>query len=176
MAILKTSIPYAKALFELAKEKNMVTDIKSDTQSLVQAIDKSTEFADFISNPIVSSTDKTTTLAKLFGGKIKTETSNFLNILVSKGRISELKSVCEAFQEMANKESNTYQLKLTTATHISDDAKKQIAEKSLGDAKFEIETIVNPEILGGFILEYDNRMLDQSISTKVNTFKKNILK
>ena len=164
MAILKTSIPYAKALFELAKEKNMVTDIKSDTQSLVQAIDKSTEFADFISNPIVSSTDKTTTLAKLFGGKIKTETSNFLNILVSKGRISELKSVCEAFQEMANKESNTYQLKLTTATHISD------------DAKFEIEAIVNPEILGGFILEYDNRMLDQSISTKINTFKKNILK
>lgn len=174
MAVLKSSIPYAKALFQLAKEKNELADVKADANLILESLKGSAEFGNMISNPTISKSNKTEILQKLFSSKIKSETNSFLALLVNKGRISELDSVCEAFIDMVNKESNTVKVRLTTAYKISDDTQKQIAGKAMGESKYEIENIINPDILGGYILEFNNKMLDQSISNKIQTIKNNI--
>lgn len=176
MAILKSSIPYAKALFDLAKDKNLLTDIKTDMSSLLDAVNNSPEFKDLISNPTMNKTSKIELFSKLFSGKLKAETSSFLTLLITKGRMAELGSVCESYIHMVNTESNTVLVKLTTASQITDEAKNQIASKALGTAKYEVETIVNPDIIGGYILEFDNKMIDQSLSTKINIIKKDLTK
>ena len=62
MAIVKNSIPYAKALFDLASEKSIVAKVKEDLQSIHNVCEASTEFKDFISNPTISNDSKITTL------------------------------------------------------------------------------------------------------------------
>lgn len=174
MAIEKNSIPYAKALFDLAKEKNQIATIKADAVALRDVCTKSTDFKDFIANPTIANDKKVEVLKNLFSGKVQTETLEFLLLLVKKGRLSQLPSICEAAIYFFNQEENIIQVKLTTATSISDNEKSTIASKFLGNKKYEMENVVNPSIIGGFVLEFDNKILDNSISNQLNQFKNNL--
>jgi len=174
MSIVKNSIPYAKALFDLSKEKGLTSSIKEDVIALKEVCQNSAEFKDFIANPTVSNDKKAEVLKTLFSGKIQKETLDFLNLLVKKGRLGQLGSICETCISFINESENLIQVKLTTATAISDTEKAQIASKFLGNSKYEVETIVNPEIIGGFVLEFNNKILDNSISNQLNQFKNNL--
>lgn len=176
MAIKKSSTPYAKALFEIAKDKKMTSEVKTDMMSILTSVQGSVELKDLISNPTVAKADKTRILTSIFGSKVKSETLGLLSLMIQKGRIGQLASVCESFIDMANKESNTVAVKITTATQISDDMQHQIAAKVLKDSKFEIEAIIDPTIIGGYVLEFDNKMVDQSISGKIAAFKNQLSK
>lgn len=176
MAIEKKSIPYAKALFDLAKEKNLTAQIKADAIALQETCKLSVEFKDLISNPTIANDKKVSLLNTVFSGKIQTETLNFLNLLVKKGRLSQLSSICEACIHFINQSENLIQVKLTTATAVSDTEKTAIASKFLGANKYEIENLVNPDIIGGYVLEFDNKIVDSSISNQLNQFKNNLTK
>jgi F-type H+-transporting ATPase subunit delta len=162
MAIEKNSIPYAKALFSLAIDKKNTAAIKSDAQTLKSLAQIHTEFKDLISK-------------NNFAGKIQPETINFLFLLIKKGRLGQLGSICETIIHLVNQFENLTQVRLTTATAVSDTEKSQIATKFLGNRKYEIESIVNPELVGGFVLEFDNKILDNSISTQLQTLKNNLI-
>jgi F-type H+-transporting ATPase subunit delta len=176
MAIEKKSIPYAKALFDLAKEKNLLTQIKSDAVALKDTCKASVEFKDLISNPTIANEKKVELIKTIFSGKIQNETLNFLNLLVKKGRLGQLSSICEACIHFINQSENLIQVKLTTATAVSDTEKTAIASKFLGANKYEIENLVNPDIIGGYVLEFDNKIVDSSISNQLNQFKNNLTK
>jgi F-type H+-transporting ATPase subunit delta len=70
--------------------------------------------------------------------------------------------------------TNIVSLKLTTASAITDEMKNQLASSIVKNAKVEIKTVVDPSIIGGFIAEFNNQMLDESISTKINKLKQKI--
>lgn len=175
MAIEKNSIPYAKALFSLATEKKNTANIKADAIALQSLAKDNVEFKDIIKNPTISNTVMNDLVQKLFSGKVQPETLDFLRLLIKKGRIGQLASIFEAVVFFVNQSENLTQVKLTTATAISDNEKSQIASKFLGDRKCEIENVVNPEIVGGFVLEFDNKILDNSISTQLQTLKNNLI-
>ncbi|MBL7788614.1 MAG: ATP synthase F1 subunit delta [Chitinophagales bacterium] len=175
MAIEKNSIPYAKALFSLATEKKNTASIKADVMALQSLATENAEFKDIIKNPTISATLMNDLVQKLFSGKLQPETLDFLRLLIKKGRIGQLASICEAVVFFINQSENLTHVKLTTATAVSDNEKSQIASKFLGDRKCEIENIVNPEIVGGFVLEFDNKILDNSISTQLQTLKNNLI-
>ena len=174
MAVIKSSIPYAKALFDLAKEKNLLAKVKEDVEALRDVCTQSVEFKDIISNPTIANDKKQEILKNLFSGKIQSETLSFLNLLIKKGRLEQLASICESCIQMIHQSENIIQVKLTTATAISDTEQAQIATKFLGNSKYEIESQVNPSIIGGFVIEYDNKILDKSISNQINQFKNNL--
>ena len=134
MAIEKNSIPYAKALFSLAIDKKNTAAIKADAQTLKSLAQNHTEFKDLISNPTVSNQTKSNIIKNTFAGKIQPETLNFLFLLIKKGRLGQLGSICET-----------------------------------------IIQLVNPELVGGFVLEFDNKILDNSISTQLQTLKNNLI-
>jgi F-type H+-transporting ATPase subunit delta len=175
MAIEKNSIPYAKALFSLATEKKNTANIKADALALQSLANGNVEFKDIVKNPTISNSVKAEIIQKLFSGKVQPETLDFLNLLIKKGRLGQLGAICEAVVFFVNQSENLTQVKITTATAVSDQEKAQIASKFLGDRKCEVENIVNPEILGGFVLEFDNKILDNSISTQLQTLKNNLI-
>lgn len=174
MAIVKNSIPYAKALFDLAKEKNQIASIKSDVLILRKICVENSDFKDLISNPTISNESLVGIVQKLFSNKLQNETLQFLQLLIKKGRLNLLEAICETTIHFINQEENIIQVKLTTAAAISDSEKNAIATKFLSNQKFEMENIVNPEIIGGFVLEYNNKILDNSVSHQINQFKNQI--
>ena len=67
-------------------------------------------------------------------------------------------------------------MKLTTATALSEDGlnaiKKQLQGSSKTKSNIEIETAVNPDLIGGFVVEFDDKLYDASVLHKLNKLKK----
>ena len=174
MATEKSSFPYSKALFELAQDTKNLDAIKNDVSYIKEVLQVSVEFKDIIKNPIFKKEQKLKIVEAVFGAQIAASTIQFLKILVQKNRIAQLDSICDGFMKLYSEGTNIVSLKLTTASAITDEMKNQLASSIVKNAKVEIKTVVDPSIIGGFIAEFNNQMLDESISTKINKLKQKI--
>lgn len=167
----KSIFPYAKALFELASDAKNLNDIKADVLLLSELVNKSSEFKDVISNPIIKKNKKKDILTSLLSSKINTTTEKFLLLLIEKNRISQLDSILNTFLDLFNKSLNKTVVHLTTASAISDDMQKNIASSIATNSNVEVVHHIDSNIIGGFIAEFDNKMLDKSIRSQITKLK-----
>jgi F-type H+-transporting ATPase subunit delta len=106
-------------------------------------------------------------------------TMAFNRLLVNKGRENVLPEVVNAFIEQYNVIKDINRVKLTTATEASEELKQSMIQKVKAETGFgtvELETKVDPSIVGGFILEFNNKKVDASILRDLNDVKKQFLK
>jgi F-type H+-transporting ATPase subunit delta len=95
--------------------------------------------------------------------------------LVTKGRESELPEIVEAFIEQYNAIKGIHIVTLTTATEVSDTVKTSIENKvkaAQGIGNIELHTKVNEDLIGGFVLEFNNNLVDASIARDLRDVKK----
>jgi F-type H+-transporting ATPase subunit delta len=98
--------------------------------------------------------------------------------LVTKGREGDLFEITNSFIAQYNEIKGIHIVKLTTAVAISDDLKQSIQLKvntSVSSGTVELETKVDEKLIGGFVLEFDNKLVDASILRDLNDIKKQFL-
>lgn len=169
---------YAKSLLDLATELNQVNIIHGDMK-LLQGICKSNrDFTLLLRSPIVKPSIKSKIIDSVIGGKINATTSSFIQLLVRKGRESYLPEIAEAFIEQFNKLNNIYRVKLTTATPVGEDVKNDIVSRIKAQTpmqNIELETAVKENLIGGFVLEMQDMLVDASILRDLKDIKKQFL-
>lgn len=169
---------YAKSLLDLATELNQVNIIHSDMK-LLQGICKSNrDFTLLLRSPIVKPSIKSKIIDSVIGSKINATTSSFIQLLVRKGRESYLPEIAEAFIEQYNKLNNIYRVKLTTATPVGEDVKNDIVSRIKAETpmqNIELETAVKENLIGGFVLEMQDMLVDASILRDLKDIKKQFL-
>ncbi len=175
MSVTRIASRYAKSLLDLSQEQNKLEKVTGD----VQAFQKATEQRDFfllLKSPIVNPDKKGTILKEIFGGKFDELTMAFINITLRKGRESYLPEIAKEFMAQYQALKHVSTVKLTTATALSDDAlnaiKVQLQGSSQTQANIEIETAVDPNIIGGFVIEFDDKLYDASVAHKLNNLRK----
>lgn len=166
---------YAKSLIDLAIEKGQLEQVFADMQWL-QAVNKSNkDFVNLLRSPIIKSDIKKKILDAVTAGKLSQLTAAFNTLLISKGRESNLPEIVNAFIDQYKKHKNIQVIKLTTATPVSDSLKKAIVEqvkKTAGFQHIELEEKVNPELIGGFVLQVGDQLVDASIAYDLKTIAK----
>ena len=169
---------YAKSLLDLATELNQVNLIHGDMK-LLQGICKSNrDFTLLLRSPIVKPSIKSKIIDSVIGSKINATTSSFIQLLVRKGRESYLPEIAEAFIEQYNKLNNIYRVKLTTATPVGEDVKNDIVSRIKAETpmqNIELETTVKEDLIGGFVLEMQDMLVDASILRDLKDIKKQFL-
>ena len=93
--------------------------------------------------------------------------SSFIKLLIQKGREGALPEITHAFVEQYKVYKNIYSIKLTTATPVSEELKNEIVNhiKATTEMKnIELETEVKEDIIGGFVLQAGDKLVDASIS------------
>src|SRR5699024_1816158 len=103
MLITKAGRRYAKALLELAEERDEIEPVLEDISFINNTLKGSRELVLFLQNPIINYDDKQAVIKKLFGEQLQEVTSLFLDLLVKKDRINILGQITEAFIESYNK-------------------------------------------------------------------------
>ena len=175
MSVTRIASRYAKSLIDLAVEQNKLDKILEDVQSF-QEVSKNRDFYLLMKSPIVNGDKKKEVVKSLFGGKYDELTLAFLNILISKGREAYLPEVAFEFIEQYKKLKHISTVFVTTASPISDDVKKalhkKLAESDITDEHIEIITQVDPELIGGFVLEFGDKIYDASVAQKLRDLKK----
>ena len=165
----KIAIRWAKALYKLAEEQNLVEEVYQDFMSLKEDIEQSKEFAMFLRSPAISNYKKAKMLEKIFDGKLNKLTYLFISKLAGRGRSEILYDIILEFKEIYYDKHNLLEAKLITAIQIPEELKSLFIQKltDVYKKKILLDVEVNPEIIGGFQLWVKNYLLDASVVTEL---------
>ncbi|MBN1986683.1 MAG: ATP synthase F1 subunit delta [Prolixibacteraceae bacterium] len=171
------TVRYAKAIFELAKEKNLLATLKEDIEMIASICKDSTEFILLLESPIIKTSKKTELITSIFNEKVHPLTLNFLNLITQNKREIHIPGICRNFLAFTRRDQNIKSAVLTTASEIDTKTIKkieQLMEKELG-AKIELSTQINTKIIGGIILRLEDKQYDASVATQLKKIKQNLL-
>lgn len=175
MSVQRIASRYAKSLIDLAVEQNKLERVLEDVNSFREVL-KNREFKLLTKSPIVSTSKKQDIFKALFEGKYDELTMAFLNILLTKGRESYLPDIAVEFLSQYKKLKHISTVKLTTAAPLSDEAlasiKGKLLDSTVTDDQVEITVEVDPELIGGFIIEFEDNIYDASVANKLDELKK----
>lgn len=158
---------YAKSLLDLAIEKNQLEKIFADMKWLQAVIKENRDFGNLLRSPIVKPDKKKKIIDAVFDKRVSEITAAFVNLLITKNRESNLPEVITSFISQYKQNKNIHTVKLTTAIPVSDDVRKAIVDqvkKSSGYDNIELEEKVDENIIGGFVLQIGDKLVDASIA------------
>jgi F-type H+-transporting ATPase subunit delta len=166
---------YAKSLIDLAIEKGQLEAVHDDMLFLQQAIRGSRDLANLLKSPIINPDKKDKILDAITGGKVSQITTTFNKLLLSKGRESYLPEIVAAFIDQYKEHKGIQTVKLTTAVPVTEEVKKAIMDKISADRhlkNIELVTAVDESLIGGFVLEIGDELVDGSIAFDLKNIKK----
>jgi len=168
---------YAQSLLDLAIEKKKLDAFYKDAEAIKNTLANSRELLLLVKNPIVSTDKKQKVLSKVFKtkGKVNAITAKFIELVVKKKRESNLPEIFETFTKLYYKHNNTIEATVTTATGITATIQKQfesVIQKATGSKKIKYDVVIDKNILGGFILRFEDKIYDASVKGKLDKLKK----
>lgn len=170
----KISIRYAKALLSSAKEAKVEEQVYSEMTTLESAFAQIQLLKQAMTNPTLTKEEKIKLLNSVFNNKASKLTQGFINLVVENGREDYFHRIALSFQELYRKDKNIVVTHLTTAIELDEPLKKKIINsvEEQENSKVELRTEVNPDIIGGYILDIDGKRLDASIIRQLSKLYK----
>ena len=162
---------YASALFDLAREQRQIDTVEKSLDNLNQALADSKDFNELVASPLVSREEAGKAFAAISPQLgLDPITTNFLGVLARNGRKNALRSVIRAFRRLAAEHRGETIADVVTARPLNDDQLSQLKDKLRARAgrDVNIETQVDPSILGGIVVKLGSQRIDASIRTKLN--------
>lgn len=168
---------YAVALFEIAKEKNILDTMIEEARSIKEAFSSNSELLTFLRHPKVSFQQKKDLLTEVFAN-VSIEMKNTLMLMVERQRTPEIAQMAADFVELTNDEKSIADALVYTTRPLTDAEREAISSvfaAKVGKQSLRIENIVNSEIIGGMKLRIGNRIFDGSVSGKLTRLERQLL-
>jgi F-type H+-transporting ATPase subunit delta len=170
---------YAKSLLELSQERGSLEKVYADMLSFTRTLSTSRDLSLVLRNPIVKHDKKLAILNAVFGGNMNELTMAFFKIITQKNREAILESVATEFVKQYNLISNIQKATVTTAVPLTPELRatfQQMVVERTGKT-VELQEVVNPAVVGGYLLRIGDQQIDNTIRTNVqklkNKFKEN---
>ncbi|MEL7512949.1 MAG: ATP synthase F1 subunit delta [Cyanobacteria bacterium J06554_3] len=166
IATSEVAAPYAQALLSLAKSKDSVDELSNIAGEVLALLKDSDDLSAFLENPIANSDAKKGVLKQVLGDDTNQQMKNFLMLLVDRGRIYLVEPILQQFQALVRELKQTVLAQVTSAIELTDEQKETVRQKvqSMTSAKsVELETTLDPDVLGGVIIQIGSQVLDASI-------------
>ncbi|MBQ3655565.1 MAG: ATP synthase F1 subunit delta [Bacteroidales bacterium] len=173
----KISVRYAKALFQTAVEKNIETEVRGDVASLLECIKSSEDFRALLESPVIAPDNKIKIFDAMFGGKFQKLTSDFFAMTVKNKREGFLKIICLNYLGFYAKGKNIRKVVITSAAKLDGESASQIemlVKKQDENSTVELSEQVDENILGGLIIQIDDKVYDASIRTQLKKVKEKL--
>ena len=158
---------YAKSLIDLSIERNQLEQVYADMQWLQQVTKTNPDFVNFLRSPVIKADKKIKIIEAVTAGKTGELTLAFIRLLINKGRESNLPEIITSFISQYKENKNIYTVKLTTAAPVSEETKNAIIariRKTSNMQNIEMETVVNEDLIGGFVLQAGDKLVDASVA------------
>ena len=168
---------YADALFLLAQEENKVDEIYSEVEVLIDILDKNPDLARVMSHPSVDKNEKINAIKNIFTGRICNELCGLLNQVVTNNRYEEIDGILASFVSMVKEYKKIGVAYVVTPVALSDVQKERIEKKLLDTTDYvnmEMNYDVDASLIGGMKIRIGDKVVDSSISTKLNELAKDL--
>jgi F-type H+-transporting ATPase subunit delta len=151
----------------MAVEQGQLEQVYGDILYLQQLTKGSREFLSLLRSPVINADVKTRTINAVTAGKVSQLTTAFIQLMTAKSREAVLPEIITSFIKQYKELKGIKTVKLTTAVAVSDAVKNEIVaqvKKTPGYENLELEEVVDPSLIGGFVLQADDKLIDASIA------------
>jgi ATP synthase F1 delta subunit len=166
---------YAEALFDVAKEKGSLDEVREELGEFADALEQNREMQIFLFSPYFSSKEKREGVEKAVSGASE-ELMNFLGLLGEKHRMPVIFRIRRAFDELWKRENKRIDVTVTSAVELDDKVVERIGAEieSQTGRKVDLARRVDDSILGGIVLQVGNMVLDASIRNRLEKLRKSV--
>ena len=163
---------YARALFDAAKDRDRLARVREDLADFVAMVEEVPELRALLRDPVLDPKEKADALDSILGG-IDELVRNFLLLVAEKNRTAQIEEIAREFDRLVAAEERRFEVELTTAFELSDKEAKSIVaqiEKASG-RKVDATRSVDPELIGGLILQAGSMRVDASVRGRLNRLR-----
>ncbi|MDX1476220.1 MAG: ATP synthase F1 subunit delta [Saprospiraceae bacterium] len=175
MSAFRIASRYAKSLIDLAVDENKLERVMEDIQYFLEA-SQVRDLRLLLRSPIVNAHKKGQILNRLFRDKFDVLTMSFLDIILRKGREPMLVEIAESFVEQYREIREISAVRVITAVPLTgeqvEEIKDRIRASGVTYPNIELETHVDPAIMGGLILEFQDKLYDASVARQLEELRK----
>ena len=165
------AVRYARALLKAANALNVEDNIYREMQTLSESFLKVPQLRFTIENPMLEKDKKQKLIITACGNNVEELTRKFVALVLKEDRENTLQFMAASFVSLYRAEKNIIRGRLITAAAVSPATEQKMRQMVEQNTKgtVEFQTEVNPDIIGGFILEYGTYRMDASVKTKLAT-------
>jgi F-type H+-transporting ATPase subunit delta len=171
----KISVRYSRAIFQSALEHKILDKVNQD-MIFIAEICRTPEATEFLQSPVIVPSKKEAIFHKMLEGNVEEITLSLIDLVVKNGRESFIPAIARVFIHETRKYKGITESVLTTAVKVDDKVKQQITDLISGvfKTKVQLKENIDPEIVGGFILQIEDSYIDASIRNKLRKIKKEL--
>lgn len=171
----RAAVRYAKAILEMAQASGTATQVNEDMALIASTINENSELNDFIHSPSVKGEVKESALKEVFPGT-QNITKGLFRLLLENKRFEILGDIAGQYKSQFDELNGVETAMVTTAFPITADLESKVLDKikEFSDKKIIIKNIIDPSIIGGFILRMGDRQFNASVANRLLTLKREL--
>ena len=169
----RAAIRYAKAIIENAVSNGRADAVNQDMNLILQTVSSNEELQHFLISPVVKPQQKYTAVAEIFAS-VQTDTKGLFLLLKENKRFEILADIAKQYNAQHDVLNGIEVAKVTTAFPITPDLEAKVLAKikEFSSSKITLENIVDPSIIGGFILRIGDQQYNASVANRLQELKR----
>ena len=175
MSGTRAAIRYAKAILDIASDKNVADIVGADMKIIASTIKGNAELSNFIQNPTLKVDVKESAMIAVFTD-VNDVTKKLFRLLKENKRFEILGEIATEYTKLFDEKSGIQVAQVTTAVKMDVALQAQVLAKigTLTTKNVTIETIVDPSIIGGFVLRIGDQQYNASVSNRLQILKREL--
>ncbi|MCX7607203.1 MAG: ATP synthase F1 subunit delta [Bacteroidia bacterium] len=169
---------YAQALFDIASRQNALETTAIEVQHLLSLYQESRLLRNLLENPIYRSQQKLQWLRPVVGERLSPLLWTFLQLLTRRGREHLLNETCLAFLELYDRYKKRIRVRVRSAQPLSQKTRNHLTQRfrnTFGAQEVVLQEEVEPELIGGFIVEVGTLAADLSVRGRLREIRKKLI-
>lgn len=175
MAGTRAAIRYAKAIIDQANDLNATEMVQEDMKLIASTVASNQELKMFISNPTLNVEAKNNALSEIFAST-NAVTKSLFRLLLENKRFELLHDIAVEFSKLYDEAKGIQHAEVTTAFTMDQALEEKVMAKirTFSDKNIIIKNIVDPAIIGGFIIRIGDQQYNASVANSLHTLKREL--
>ncbi len=170
---------YAKALYKFALDRGNAGAVYDEMKVVIASFESNPDLQKVLANPFVKREDKMNLLIQAAGNGVEDDYRGFVKLILDNNREEFAYLMALAYRDIYREENKISQVKITTAVELEDsemDKLRNVIVKSFPDRTLEYSYAIEPNLIGGFIIDVDSVRMDASISNEIEQLRLNLIR
>jgi len=175
MSGTRAAIRYARAILDIAHDRGVSTEVSNDMATIASTIDTNAELSAFINNPTTRVEVKNSAISEIFAD-VNPTTKGLFQLLHENKRFEILSAIASEYNKLFEEMNGMEKAIVTTAIPMDAELEAKVLSKILtfSNKKVNIENIVDPAIIGGFILRIGDQQYNASVANRLQVLKREL--
>nr|WP_317631223.1 ATP synthase F1 subunit delta [uncultured Flavobacterium sp.] len=171
----RAAVRYAQAVLDIANANNNASDVNRDMEQIAEIVKENAELATFLQNPVVKAQVKENALNEIFASATPA-TKGLFQLLTSNQRFEILADIATKFSQLYDESRGVQVATVTTAIPMSKELEVKVLKKikEISDKNISIVNVVDPTIIGGFVLRIGDQQFNASVNGKIQRLKREL--